>query len=185
MNKKEVIVHLETITPLWTGDAWQENSNVRPSSLMGSLRFWFEVICYFTGIVSEKEFDAKKGRFEKEVKQDEFKEKLKNIKNNGIDFKSQIKTLGKMDIPVPSIIFGTTGWKSLIEIKEIKSLEDSCFRNILNLPDRICVSKQNREIKEDNGCPKSSNDAWSVFYLAQPYFYGKYWLLLETYLQST
>jgi CRISPR-associated protein Cmr1 len=43
MGKKEINVDLQTITPLWTGDAWQENTKIRPSSLMGSLRFWFAV----------------------------------------------------------------------------------------------------------------------------------------------
>lgn len=170
MSKKEVTVHLETITPLWTSDAWQKNTKSRPSSLIGSLRFWFEVICYFSGIVPKNDFDMGKGRFEKEVEEKEFKAKLMG---KGTDIKSQIETLKEMKIPIPSIIFGTTGWKGLIEIKEIETLDDYCFGNKLNLPERICISKQNGEIKENNNCPRSSNQDWSVFYLSQPYFYGK------------
>jgi CRISPR-associated protein Cmr1 len=34
----KVKVTLETITPLWTGDAWMENSSFRPSSLIINLR---------------------------------------------------------------------------------------------------------------------------------------------------
>ncbi|MGC8771769.1 MAG: RAMP superfamily CRISPR-associated protein [Brevinematia bacterium] len=171
MGKKEISVDLKTITPLWTGDAWQENTKIRPSSLMGSLRFWFEVICYFAGIVSEKDFDSKKGRFERDVNEKEFE---KNLDNN-TDIKSQIKTLKGMSIPVPSIVFGTTGWRSLIEIKEIKPLEDDCFGNRLNLPNRICVSKVNGKVKENSDCPKGSDKKnWSVFYLPNPYFYGQF-----------
>ncbi|HHW58082.1 MAG TPA: hypothetical protein GXX15_10590 [Clostridia bacterium] len=169
MSKKEINVDLETITPLWTGDAWQENIKIRPSSLMGSLRFWFEVICYFMGILSKKDFDSKKGRFEEEVNQDEFKKKLKS---NSTDVKSQIETLIEMNIPVPSIIFGTTGWRGLIEIKEIKPLYDYCFGNKLNLPGRICVSKVNENVKENSDCSKRSDKDWSVFYFPNPYFYG-------------
>lgn len=43
MSKKEVVVYIKAITPLWTGDAWRENCSIRPSSLLGSLRFWFSV----------------------------------------------------------------------------------------------------------------------------------------------
>ncbi|SDF83250.1 CRISPR-associated protein Cmr1 [Thermoanaerobacter thermohydrosulfuricus] len=179
MSKKEVTVHLETITPLWTGDAWQENGKIRPSSLMGSLRFWFEVICYFAGIVSKKEFDSNTGRFNKvKVKnednvEDREKKLINEILKNGNDIKTVINFLNNNGYPIPAIIFGTTGWKGLIEIKEIKLLEDYCFGNKLNLPERICISKQNGEIKENNDCPKSRDKNWSVFYLSQPYFYGK------------
>lgn len=116
MGRKEVKVTFQTITPLWTGDAWQENREIRPSSLIGSLRFWFEVICYFSNIVDEKNFDQKKGRFEKEINQEKFR---KFIKNCGNTFECKIQALLEQDIPIPAIIFGTTGWRSLIEIKEI------------------------------------------------------------------
>jgi CRISPR-associated protein Cmr1 len=173
MSKKEVTVILETITPLWTGDAWQDSKEIRPSSLMGSLRFWFEVISYFSGVCSKEDFNKSNGRFEKEVNQDEFKKKLKS---NGTNLKSQIKTLRGMHIPVPlpSIIFGTTGWRSLIKIKKIKPLDDYCFGNKINLPDRIYVSKVNEDVKESCDCPKRSDKDWPVFYLPNPYFYGQF-----------
>ena len=50
---KTITLTLDTITPLWTGDAWGKNNEIRPSSIMGSLRFWFEVICYFAGITKK------------------------------------------------------------------------------------------------------------------------------------
>ena len=37
---KEIKITLKTLTPLWTGDAWGDNTSIRPSSIMGSLRFW-------------------------------------------------------------------------------------------------------------------------------------------------
>ncbi|MDI3529269.1 MAG: CRISPR-associated protein Cmr1 [Thermoanaerobacter sp.] len=187
MSKKEINVDLETITPLWTGDAWQKNTEIRPSSLMGSLRFWLEVICYF---VLKKDFDSKKGRFEEEVNQDEFKKKLKS---NSTDVKSQIETLIEMNIPVPSIIFGTTGWRGLIEIKEIKPLYDYCFGNKLNLPYAAAFTKsQLNQLKEFNDKEelnyfinnfygknfkdkdKNFKSQWSAFYFPNPYFYGEF-----------
>ncbi|KHO62656.1 CRISPR type III-B/RAMP module RAMP protein Cmr1 [Thermoanaerobacter sp. YS13] len=169
MSKKEINVILETITPLWTGDAWQDNTKIRPSSLMGSLRFWFEIICYFSGVCSEKDFNKSNGRFEKDIKNEEIRKELLNY---GTDFDAQIQALRKLNVPIPAIVFGTTGWKSLIEIKEIKPLYDYCFGNRLNLPNRICVSKVNEEVKENSDCPKRSDNNWSVFYFPNPYFYG-------------
>lgn len=128
MSKVNLTVTFETITPLWTGDAWMENSVIRPSSLMGSLRFWFEVICYFGGVCKKEEFDNDKGRFEKDIKNDELKKEL--IKY-GTDFNGQIKALKELGVPIPAIVFGTTGWKSLIEIKEI-IFNDENFNEVEN-----------------------------------------------------
>jgi CRISPR-associated protein Cmr1 len=129
MSKSEVKVTFQTITPLWTGDAWMENHEIRPSSLIGSLRFWFEVICYFGGICSERDFDKEKGRFEKDIKNDEIKKRLLKY---GTDFDGQIEALKELEVPLPAIIFGTTGWKSLIEIKEI-NFNDKNFEEVKNI----------------------------------------------------
>ncbi|ADQ08269.1 protein of unknown function DUF324 [Caldicellulosiruptor hydrothermalis 108] len=174
MGRKEVTVIFETITPLWTGDAWMKSKKIRPSSLLGSLRFWFEVICYFGGVVKKEDFDFSKGRFEKEIGQKEqgkLKDKLNAL---GCGFEQLTYVLKDLDICIPSIIFGTTGWKSLIQIKEILPLNDNCFENKLNLPGRICVSKLNDKVKENSDCPKGGNGDWSVFYLSKQYFYGQF-----------
>jgi CRISPR-associated protein Cmr1 len=171
IKANEIKVIFETITPLYTGDAWQESKEIRPSSLIGNLRSWFEVICYFGGICSERDFDKEKGRFEKDIKNDEVKKRLSKY---GTDFWGRIEALKELEIPLPAIIFGTTGWKSLIEIESIRYLEDYCFGNKLNLPDKFCISKnERREIKEGNECPnKGSDNNWSVFFFKIPYFWG-------------
>jgi len=173
MDNKEIKVTFETITPLYTGDAWQEFKEIRPSSLIGSLRFWFEIICYFGGVCSEGEFDKEKCRFEKDIKNDEIKGRLLKC---GTDFEGQIEALKELKVSLPAIIFGTTGWKSLIKIKSIRYLDDYCFGNKLNLQNKFCISKnESREIKEGNECPKKGSDNnWSVFYFKIPYFWGKF-----------
>jgi hypothetical protein len=67
-----------------------KNNEIRPSSLIGSLSFWFEGIFYFGGICKKAEFNKKQGRFEQEVNQDDFKKKLLKYGN---DFDGQIKAL--------------------------------------------------------------------------------------------
>ena len=177
MSKVEVKVEFETITPLWTGDAWMENSGIRPSSLIGSLRFWFEVICYFSGICDKKEFDISKGRFEKDIKNDEIRKKLLDY---GTDFNGQVQALRELNIPIPAIVFGTTGWRSLVEIKGIQPLEDYCFGNKLNLPVKFCINKNNpNQIQEGNNYPQRSNNTYSVFYFKITYFWGKFLVIFE------
>ena len=53
----DVKVTFKTITPLWTGNAWRGCKEIRPSSILGSLRFWFEVLCYFNGVINDSYFD--------------------------------------------------------------------------------------------------------------------------------
>ena len=193
--KKEVIITFETITPLWTGDAWQECKEIRPSSLIGSLRFWFEVICYFSGICKKEDFNSKNGRFEKEVDRRKFEECLKKkcLKKKGDTFETKIECLLEQGIPLPSIIFGTTNWKSLMEVESIKYLGNYYFGNKLNLPYAIGIKKNSNEeplifqteeewrekINSYNG--KNFRDKlnkakkeWSFFFFPNLYFYGKF-----------
>ncbi len=129
MAKKEVTVTFKTITPLWTGDAWQNNREIRPSSLIGSLRFWF---VFYWKI-------AKNGATEKLNENGIPKESLTELENPKTNktfraiLKSKImesqnfdeaidKTLAKLGLSVPSRIFGCTGWKSRIKL-EIEGFE--------------------------------------------------------------
>jgi CRISPR-associated protein Cmr1 len=78
------------------------------------------------GICLEKDYDKKRGRFEKDIKNDEIKKRLSKY---GTDFWGQIEVLKELGIPLPAIIFGTTGWKSLIEIKKI-DFNDENFEEV-------------------------------------------------------
>ncbi|QTA38169.1 type III-B CRISPR module RAMP protein Cmr1 [Thermosipho ferrireducens] len=169
---QEITVKFRTITPLWTGNAWGKCDEIKPAALIGSLRFWFEVICYFSGVVSGEDFDTKLGRFEREVDSKKFKGYLSS---NGNSFKDKIKGLLNQNIPLPSIIFGTTNWESLIKIKHIEPIGNYCFGNKLNIPKKICINKNGtNNIKENQECPNRSNNGWSVFYFNNPYFYGQF-----------
>jgi len=133
MDNKEIKVTFETITPLYTGDAWQENTKIRPSSLMGSLRFWFAV--YWKAV--------KNGKTENLNNNNVVSDSLKELENPKIDrtlnqiLKSHLKnnnddksfdemvdqSLEELGLSVPSRLFGCTGWKSRIAIK-IDSYEE-------------------------------------------------------------
>ena len=129
--EKEVKVSFETITPVWTGDAFGKNSKIRPSSIMGSLRFWFEVISYFSGVTNdndyrsnEKDSDSNrtfmlKDKLDYEVFKKEF------LNNKVYNYRNIDRILANSGISLPSRIFGCTGWKSMVKIKEIKKLAAS------------------------------------------------------------
>ncbi len=116
---KEIKVSFGTLTPLWTGDAWRENKEIRPSSIMGSLRFWFEVICYFAGITSNSNYEN--GKLKDDLNFDEFKKKLSE---NGVSFEGLDKNLAGCKISLPSRVFGCTGWKGWVRIKGIGVAEN-------------------------------------------------------------
>ncbi len=130
--EKEVKVTFKTITPVWTGDAFSENSEIRPSSIMGSLRFWFEVYENSFNCANDKE---KNGSFNDESGSS-FDKGLENLikkelesrllyKSNSLSedtdrVESVIrKVFNKTGFPLTSQIFGSTGWKSRIRLISI------------------------------------------------------------------
>lgn len=133
-----ITIEFETITPIWTGDAWGENHELKATAIMGSLRFWFEVYCHFAGIeVKEKE----------ELNYPEFIKKRKDI--NSIT-KSDDAILKELGITLPSMIFGCTGWKSRIEIERIYFQQN---REYLYPTGKIQVQNLQHQKKDRNITP--------------------------------
>ena len=194
MGKKIVEVTFETITPLWTGNAWQEMTEIRPSSLIGSLRFWFETVMYFAGVLEK--IDLGSGKSKVNLNKDELR---KFCWESGNDIPKIIEHLSKeQKIPISSVIFGTTGWRSLIEIKlkSDESSNNSSLNNTLQLPYAIGINK-----KDENSLPKefktnkewkkfieeytgrdfkeklkNAKKEWSFFFFPDRYFYGEFTL---------
>lgn len=116
--KEKIKVEFEAITPVFTGDAWSKCSELKPSSIIGSLRFWFEVYCHFARIEVKYEESLDYKKFLKKLK-----EKIIKHQNNNQDIDLEEisdEILSQMGISLPSRIFGCTGWKSRVEIENIK-----------------------------------------------------------------
>lgn len=127
----EIKVTFETITPLWIGDAWGDNSAIRPSSIMGSLRFWFEVICYFAGITMNDDYEG--GKLKGNITSDQFEKGFLELQNKNPDknYDELVDiALAGLGVPLPARIFGCTGWKGKIGIKEI-DYDKNNFKNDL------------------------------------------------------
>jgi len=130
MGRIELKVKFETLTPLWTGNAWGQCMEIRPSSILGSLRFWFEVICYFAGItigkldnkgILQDSLDNYLKKYNEKTKQNKtFKDILfeKIGKSSSLEEALDL-ALDEIELPLPMRIFGCTGWKGRIKINEI------------------------------------------------------------------
>ena len=107
-----VVVKAETVTPLWTGNAWMKTTEIKAQSLLGALRFWFEIYCYAAGKpVKRYNGESLQGK--------EFCQKLNRIlehERNLPIIKAKRKALDEMGISLPSQIFGCNGWKGLVNI---------------------------------------------------------------------
>lgn len=107
-------VTIHTITPIFTGDANGEYNRLKPQSILGSLRFWFEVYCYATGKLE--------GDCCEKINNVEFTKILKDVvaQDNSISLiDAKKETLKRLKVSLPSQFFGCSGWEGLIEIKEI------------------------------------------------------------------
>jgi CRISPR-associated protein Cmr1 len=136
MKTHDYCVSFETITPLWFGNSWSENAApFKASSLIGSLRFWFEVICYFSGITTNKDYanDNERTILKADLNAKEFPEKLvERLNNNKLVTDTSVnnlvhEVLTSLSMPLPARVFGCTGWQGLIRVKKVeikKSDED-------------------------------------------------------------
>lgn len=176
-------VTFRTVTPLYFGDAWMKNTVSRASSIMGSLRFWFEVICYFIGITTNSDYKGKRqdAILKAELDQKKFHENLlKHLKTSDSSIEETVdKVLAELDIPLPARIFGCTGWQGLIKIGEIKNLQSE---NIDFPLKKIGIPKDKsmEKILINNDCPTRSNEKYSVHYFPRSSVFGKFEINFKT-----
>ncbi len=106
----------KSLTPVWTGDAWWEMKEIRPSSIYGSIRFWFEVFlwCSCDENKSNKEFcKIIKNLF----KSDNTKQNWKRL----ISFNVYLNWKEIFEWNLVEFLFGKDRWRGLVEL-EIKDL---------------------------------------------------------------
>lgn len=173
----KIILKCETITPLFTGDCNQEMTEIKPASIMGSLRFWFDVICHFSGEFNNKkylknEFDAKK-----------YSSFIKN-KPDATDEDIQKYIQKELCLSPTAFYFGCTGWKSQIGIEKIEKIYKSTPAEIgkkdFTSSELVDSKKENpnvygRKISLDCGKnDEKGNSKKSRWFLPQQYFWGKF-----------
>ncbi len=157
----ELKVTFKTITPIYTGDAWQQCEEIKPASIMGSLRFWFEVLCYFNGVIDNEYFDEN-GKPSETLDYKKFKELKDKIKSK-MDLENAIDTILKdMEISLPSRIFGCTGWRGRIRIKSIEYNKNNFNKNNFKNEPRRAIIEGKR------------------WYWKKTYYFGEFEIVFET-----
>jgi CRISPR-associated protein Cmr1 len=151
--KKEIKVKFKTITPLWTGNVYMKTFEIRPSSLIGTLRFWFEIICYFSNL--------KLDGFKYEKEKIDFEKFQNMVLDKGADFKALNNIFSEFRLSSSSRIFGCNGWKGWLRIKKIELIGKFSFDNYLNLNKKITIHKKQK------------------LYFSMPYFWGTYEVTFE------
>lgn len=132
---REIKVTFKTLTPLWTGDAWRENIDVRPSSIMGALRSLFEIYCNSQGKLNNDSVpsDTVEDYVSSYNKQTTFHDLLMDKITNADTYEDALKVVFKdIKLPLPSIIFGCTGWKSQITVKKIEKSKYALSKKDIN-----------------------------------------------------
>ena len=111
-------VEVKATTPLCFGDVigHRNVTGPRPSSIIGSLRYWFTVICSSCGILEGKNDAFDVDQYKKDV--------LKIISEEGNMHIEAIKIkAAAKQLDLPSLLFGCTEWKSLVQINRIYNID--------------------------------------------------------------
>ncbi len=158
-------VIIRTITPVFTGGAHREHDGLKPQSILGSLRFWFEVYCYAIGKLGKDCCE--------EIDNAEFTKILRDviIQNNNISLaEAKKETLKKLKVSLPSQFFGCNGWEGFLKIKEIK------IGNVQNieLPNNIYKDKNNLNAPWYENKFNLNRKICHAWYFPEEYFFGDF-----------
>lgn len=155
-------VKVQTVTPLFTGDAYGEFNKLKTQSLLGSLRFWFEVYCFVVGKL-KRDYKKEKVAYKK------FGKTIQEIINQNdrlTIFEVKKQALEKLGISAASQVFGCNGWEGFIKINRIHSVE----KRDIKVPLKICKEKG-----EDKWAKNYHNNRnYHSWYFPRKYFYGHF-----------
>lgn len=97
---RELTLMIQTVTPIWTGGSDGKMDRLHETGLMGSLRWWYEVIVRGMGGHACDPSSDKKCAFDKE--------KFDKSKEKGLPLSICLREAGLCDA---CQVFGATGWK--------------------------------------------------------------------------
>ncbi len=109
----KIKIGFETLTPLFTGDINGRMTEIKPASVTGSLRFWFEVICHFSRKFNDIKYSENSLNYKK----------YNEILTGKPDI-SDVEIFDKLELSPAARYFGCTGLKSRIEIEKIEYQKD-------------------------------------------------------------
>lgn len=121
-DNSTLVLDIKTLTPLWIGDAYGTFSSIKESSIIGSVRWWYEGIVRGMGGYVCDTTSAHQCKFD----QDAYSKKYNNCINSGHDRKSSLKhalDAGLENVCYTCRLFGCSGWKRRFKliIKDVTS----------------------------------------------------------------
>lgn len=140
-----ITIHLKTLTPLWTGGATAGKvDRLRETGILGSMRWWFEVLVRGVGgFVSDPVGDGKGGldlKLYNALSDEDKREPLK------------LREAGLCDV---SYLFGATNWKRRFRIEIIDDRTEH-DRNVSS----IALKDQRYQKEHRNGNKKIKTPKW-------------------------
>jgi len=108
---REVIVKIKPLTPIWTGNAYKKNTTLRETSIIGSLRWWYEALIRGLGGSA-----------------------CDPTSNNGCKLSGREKTDGerRKNMCPACYLFGCTGWARKFRL-EIEKLNNEILLKFIEL----------------------------------------------------
>lgn len=165
-------VYMDTITPVWTGNAFNKGKLLKPQSIIGSLRFWLEVFCYAAG-------ELCKNCDKEELDQEKFMQKINELLEREKELsivKAKRKALRELGISIPSQAFGCNGWEGFIKIKRISSIDEKEIK----LPEVIYKERGNYNVDwneaDSRRIDRKKEHAW---YFPQSFIFGRLTIEIE------
>ena len=104
-EKQEPMVKLKTLTPLWTGDVLGECGKIEESGILGSIRWWYEVLNRGRGLRTCSPTGRDKCSLDKK--------KFIELVSEG---KSEEQALRALNICPACQLFGCNGWSSKLRL---------------------------------------------------------------------
>lgn len=109
-TRREIAIQLQTLTPLWTGGVEGKVDRVHETGILGSLRWWFEVLVRGVGgVVKDPTSDTAEER--PSFDSDKFQ------KSKAEDARQRLLDAGLCDV---SCIFGATGWRRRFQVRVLE-----------------------------------------------------------------
>jgi len=108
-------VEIQTLTPIWTGDAEGKCTTIKETAIIGSMRWWYEAIVRGMGGYACDPTSEQSCQFDSKAYDEEYKRYLKANESKELASKYALEAGLKKVCPACRL-FGCTGWKRRFKI---------------------------------------------------------------------
>jgi CRISPR-associated protein Cmr1 len=103
-------IEIQTLTPIWTGDAEGKCTTIKETAIIGSMRWWYEAIVRGMGGYACDPTSDTRCKFNVEAYNEDYKRRIKSYESKKSASKYALEA-GLKDVCPACRLFGCTGWK--------------------------------------------------------------------------